>query len=345
MMNILLKLNLKQYGVRANYGIRAAVNLVLKRNLSLIPSHLQEHVTARTTDLPGQAENEDEEEQTLFKEAIGFIGLGAMGNRMGMTLLKRGYNLVVYDINAQAMEPFESLGSIVTTSPKEVAEQVSRIITSLPTSSDVQTVYNGNRGIFQGIQPGTLLIDTSTIEPNVSKDISQIATSFSSVYMDCPILDVVTSEDSSLTFACGGSDNDFKAAEAILKNLGKNVMHCGQIGCGQSAKICNNLLLAVCMIGTSEVMNLGIRLGLDKKMLSYILNISTGRCWSSEFYNPCPDVLSGIPPSNGYKNGSSTQLMTKTLALAQDASTDTKSPIPLGGVAYQLYNIDRKSVV
>ncbi|GAB1609310.1 hypothetical protein Ahia01_001216500 [Argonauta hians] len=137
----------------------------------------------------------------------------------------------------------------------------------------------------------------------------------------------------------GGTESDFKESKKLLDLMGKNVIHCGPNGTGQAAKICNNMLLAVSMIGTSETMNLGIKLGLDAKMLASILNVSTGRCWSSEMYNPVPGVKKGVPSSNNYNGGFGTALMTKDLGLAQNAAISTKCPTPLGSMALQLYRI------
>ena len=137
---------------------------------------------------------------------------------------------------------------------------------------------------------------------------------------------------------CGGSAENFARVGDILGCMGEEVVHCGDVGCGQAAKICNNLLLAVTMIGTSEVLNLGGRLGLQNKALTDILNMSTGRCWSCEQYNPCPGVLDNVPASNKYQGGFSTNLMTKDLALAQNMATGTRTSIPLGSLAHTLYN-------
>eukprot|EP00069_Balaena_mysticetus_P005483 bmy_18206T0 len=142
-----------------------------------------------------------------------------------------------------------------------------------------------------------------------------------------------------LTFMVGGVEEEFAAAQELLGCMGSNVVHCGAVGTGQAAKICNNLLLAISMIGTAEAMNLGIRLGLDPKLLAKILNMSSGRCWSSDTYNPVPGVMDGVPSANNYQGGFGTTLMAKDLGLAQDSATGTKSPILLGSQAHQIYRI------
>lgn len=282
----------------------------------------------------------EENETPQQKGTIGFIGLGNMGHHMGMNLIKDGYNLVVYDVYPEAMKPFKELGSTAVTSPRMVAEQVTKIITMLPSSPDVFEAYNGDQGILRGMQPDTLMIDSSTIDPSASKEVATIAADAGGTYIDAPVSGgVVAARDGALTFMVGAKREDFEQAEVLLTSMAKNVVHCGATGTGQAAKICNNMLLAVSMIGTAEVMNMGTRLGLDKKMLAHILNISTGRCWSSELYNPCPGVIEGVPSSNDYQGGFGTQLMTKDLGLAQNASTATKSATPMGSLAHQIYRV------
>eukprot|EP00914_Ancora_sagittata_P000098 GHVO01000503.1.p1 GENE.GHVO01000503.1~~GHVO01000503.1.p1 ORF type:complete len:219 (+),score=26.27 GHVO01000503.1:97-657(+) len=158
--------------------------------------------------------------------------------------------------------------------------------------------------------------------------------------MDAPVSGgVVAARDALLTFMVGGPQSEFEKAKEVLSKMGKNVVHCGDVGTGQAAKICNNMLLGISMIGTSEAMNLGINLGLDPKLLAQILNMSSGRCWSTELYNPCPGVVEGIPSSNEYKGGFGTALMAKDLGLAQNAATNTLSPTPMGSLAHQIYRI------
>jgi len=291
-----------------------------------------------TPSLSESSDSHDEVPDT--KPKVGFIGLGNMGHHMGMNLIKNGYNLVVYDVYPEALKAFEDLGSTSAASPKMVAEQVDTIITMLPSSPDVYEAYNGDEGILRAVQPNTLMIDSSTIDPAASKDVAKLASEAGATYIDAPVSGgVVAARDGALTFMVGATPEDYERANIILENMAKNVVHCGSTGTGQAAKICNNMLLAVSMIGTAEVMNLGTRLGLDKKMLAHILNISTGRCWSSELYNPCPGVVEGVPSSNDYQGGFGTQLMTKDLGLAQNASTATKSATPMGSLAHQIYRV------
>jgi len=293
------------------------------------------HLTASLRTFTDNAGNNSEPKGT-----IGFIGLGNMGSYMAQNLIKNGYGLVVNDVYPEAMEPLKALGADTVLTPAEVARHADRIITMLPSSPEVLEVYTGENGILSTVQDGTIMVDSSTIDPSVSKDVAKISAKKGAVYMDAPVSGgVIAARDATLTFMVGGSEENFSIAENILINIGKNVVHCGAVGTGQAAKICNNMLLAVSMIGTAETMNLGTRLGLDSKMLAKILNMSTGRCWSSDTYNPHPGVFEGVPSSNNYQGGFGSQLMAKDLGLAQNASTSTKSATPLGSMAHQIYRI------
>lgn len=257
---------------------------------------------------------------------------------MAENLIKSGHRVFVYDVVEKSVLALEEKGALVAKNPAEVASQADRIVTMLPASRHVKEVYNGENGLLSTLKSGSLLIDSSTIDPSAAIEISKKVAEKASVFMDAPVSGgVVAAKAGSLTFMVGGDESEFSAAKELLSFMGKNVIRCGNVGTGQTAKICNNLLLAVSMIGVSEALNLGERLGLDAKTLSGILNISTGRCWSSDTYNPVPGVFDGVPSSNNYAGGFGTALMAKDLGLAQIASTDTQSPTPLGSLAHQIY--------
>ena len=150
---------------------------------------------------------------------------------------------------------------------------------------------------------------------------------------------MIAAKAGTLTFMVGGPEKEFLRAKPVLADMGKNIVHCGEVGTGQTAKICNNMLLAITMVGTAEAFNLGTRLGLDAKLLSGIINTSTGRSWSSEVYNPVPGLLENVPASNGYRGGFSTALIAKDLGLAQGSALRSNSAIPLGSMAHQIYRI------
>jgi 3-hydroxyisobutyrate dehydrogenase len=271
---------------------------------------------------------------------IGFIGLGNMGGHMARNLIKNGKKLIVFDVMPAPLEQLKSAGASVAASPADVAAASKQIITMLPSSPHVLEVYNGSKGIFQSIQPGTTCLDSSTIDPSVSVQVSELAVKKKALYLDAPVSGgVLAAQNALLTFMVGGDAKAFAECEPILQLMGKNIVHCGKVGTGQAAKVCNNMLLAICMIGTSEALNLGQKLGLDPVLLSKIINTSSGRNWSSELYNPVPGVLPNVPASKNYDGGFAAALMAKDLGLAQNAATASSTPTPLGSLSHQIYRI------
>ncbi|XP_069032200.1 3-hydroxyisobutyrate dehydrogenase a isoform X3 [Embiotoca jacksoni] len=274
------------------------------------------------------------------KTPVGFVGLGNMGSPMATNLLKNGYPVIATDVFPESCKELQDMGAQVVDSPADVAERADRIITMLPSSPNVVEVYTGPNGILKKVKKGTLLIDSSTIDPAVSKEMAVAAEKMGAVFMDAPVSGGVGAASmGKLTFMVGGVEEEYNAAQELLTSMGANVVYCGQVGTGQAAKICNNMLLAIGMIGTAETMNLGIRLGLDPKLLAKILNMSSGRCWSSDIYNPVPGVMEGVPSANNYQGGFGTTLMAKDLGLAQNTATSTKTPILLGSLAHQIYRV------
>ncbi|XP_042234893.1 3-hydroxyisobutyrate dehydrogenase, mitochondrial-like isoform X2 [Homarus americanus] len=263
-----------------------------------------------------------------------------MGRPMATNLIKKGHSVVAYDVNVEAMECLQDEGASIVSSPAEVASKVDSIITMLPNSQHVRSCYTGEKGVFETVQPGTLIVDSSTIDPSVSKELAGAALKKGAVFMDAPVSGGVNAaKGGTLTFMVGGDEKEFEAAKELLLSMGKNIVYCGAIGNGQAVKICNNMLLAITMIGAAETMNLGMRLGLEPKLMASIISTATGRCWAMELYNPVPGVLENVPSSNNYEGGFGTALMTKDLGLAQDAATKTLSPTPLGSLSHQIYRL------
>jgi len=210
----------------------------------------------------------------------------------------------------------------------------------LPNNDIVRNVYCGKDGVLEGVKNGALLIDSSTIDPAVSKEMAEKCKAKGGDFVDAPVSGGVNAANAgTLTFMVGGPEAQFGAARQLLEAMGKNIVHCGEVGSGQAAKICNNMMLAISMIGAAETMNLGTRLGLDQKLLAKILATSTGRCWAIDSYNPVPGVMENVPSSNSYQGGFGTALMCKDLGLAQASATATGSPTPLGSAAHQIYRI------
>lgn len=271
---------------------------------------------------------------------IGFIGLGNMGRPMADNLLGAGYGLKVFDIVKEAVEALCEKGAQAAESIKDAATDVDFVLTMLPSSPHVKEVYCSADGVLASAKAGTVLIDSSTIDPLTARDVAKLANEKGLSMIDAPVSGgTIGAEKGTLTFMVGGAQDSFDAAKPILEKMGQNIVHCGPSGNGQVAKLCNNMLLGICMIGASEAMSLGAKLGIDVKVLAGIINTSSGRCWSSDTYNPYPGVMEGVPASRGYTGGFGADLMLKDLSLITEAAKVARHPTPLGAMAQQLYQI------
>lgn len=269
---------------------------------------------------------------------ITFIGLGNMGAPMARNLINAGHSLHVFDLNKDVLSEFAGLGAKVSDSPRQAAEGSGLVITMLPAAAHVRSVYLNDDGVLKGIAPGVPAVDCSTIDPQTIRDIAAIAAQQGVVLGDAPVSGGTGgAQAGTLTFMVGGSAQHFAALKPVLEIMGRNIVHCGEVGTGQIAKICNNMLLAISMIGVSESMALGSALGIDTEVLASIINTSTGRCWSSEAYNPWPGIVETAPASRGYSGGFGAELMLKDLGLATEAARVAHQPVILGAIAQQLY--------
>lgn len=269
---------------------------------------------------------------------IGFIGLGNMGSSMATNLLKEFNSVTVYDLNADAVKELVGKGAKSAASVKDIALSCDAIITMLPATKHVRGVLEGPDGIFENAKEGTIIVDSSTIDPTSTMELNEIAQSKGLKMLDAPVSGGVTGAAAgTLTFMIGGKQEDLDIAAPLFNAMGSNANLCGAAGAGETAKLCNNLALAIQMIGTSEALALGVKLGMDPKKLSSVMNTSTGRCWSSDSYNPCPGVMDGVPSSRGYTGGFFNALMLKDLGLALDAAKTSKIDLPLGNGAHNLY--------
>ncbi len=270
---------------------------------------------------------------------IGFIGLGNMGAPMAHNLLKAGHQLSVFDLNAAAVENLVGAGALPVDSPTAIAQgNAELIITMLPAAPHVKSVYLGENGLIASSRAGVMLIDCSTIDPHSAREVAMAAAEHGNPMLDAPVSGGTGGAAAgTLTFMVGGSDADFDRAQPILAAMGKNIVHCGAAGNGQVAKVANNMLLGISMIGVAEAMALGVALGMDAKTLAGVINTSSGRCWSSDTYNPFPGVLDNVPASRGYSGGFGSDLMLKDLGLATEAAKQVRQPVILGALAQQLY--------
>ncbi|OLL28393.1 3-hydroxyisobutyrate dehydrogenase [Burkholderia sp. SRS-W-2-2016] len=269
---------------------------------------------------------------------IGFIGLGNMGAPMALNLLKAGHAVKVFDLSATAVRTLVDAGAQASGSPKAAASDVECVITMLPAAAHVRSVLSADDGVLAGIPTEVPIIDSSTIDPASVKAFAELAARHGNSFVDAPVSGGTGGAAAgTLTFMVGGSASAYERVKPVLAAMGKNIVHCGDTGTGQVAKICNNLVLGISMAGVAEAMSLGEALGIDPKVLGGIINTSTGRCWSSDTYNPMPGVIDTAPASRGYSGGFGTDLMLKDLGLATDAARGVRQPVYLGALAQQLY--------
>jgi 3-hydroxyisobutyrate dehydrogenase len=271
---------------------------------------------------------------------IAFIGLGNMGAPMARNLLDAGHTLVVFDVTKNPMDRLVAAGASGAASPADAASRAETVVTMLPSSPHVRVVYLAENGVLSGVRRDVPLVDSSTIDPHTAREVAQAAAKQGNPMADAPVSGgTAGAEAATLTFMVGASKPLFEGIKPLLAQMGKNIVHCGESGNGQVAKICNNMLLAISMIGVSEAMSLGVALGIDPQVLAGIVNTSSGRCWSSDTYNPYPGVMPSVPAARGYTGGFAADLMLKDLGLAIDAARQAKQSVVLGAVAQQLYQM------
>ena len=272
---------------------------------------------------------------------IAFIGLGNMGKPMAENLLKKGYQLNIFDLNRAVLDDVAKQGAAVASSPVEAVKGVEMVITMLPAGQHVKSVYLGegdNAGLLNRVNTNTIFVDCSTIAASDAKAVADVAKQNGIRFLDAPVSGGTGGATAgTLTFIVGGEQSDFDTIKPILEAMGKNIFHAGEVGAGQVAKICNNMLLGILMVGTAEAINLGVKNGLDPKVLSDIMLQSSGRNWALEVYNPYPNVLENVPSSKGYAGGFMTKLMHKDMQLAKQTATDTKINTPMADQATSLY--------
>jgi len=268
---------------------------------------------------------------------IGFIGLGNMGLPMARNLSKAGHAVVGFDVSATAVE---KLKPDMTPAPT-IAAAVSDaevIITMLPSGREVRDVYLGAGAVLTRAAADTLLIDSSTIDVATAREVAAVAQTRGLALLDAPVSGGVGgAQTAGLTFMVGGDAAAFERARPILAAMGKTIIHAGASGNGQAAKICNNLILGISMIGVSEAFVLAERLGLDHQKLFDISSKSSGQCWSLTSYCPVPGPVPASPANRDYEAGFTAAMMLKDLKLAQDAALAAGLVTPLGAEAAGLY--------
>jgi 3-hydroxyisobutyrate dehydrogenase len=270
--------------------------------------------------------------------AIAFIGLGNMGLPMARNLLKAGHQVVGYDVVRGARDAAGNAGARTAGSVPEAVAGAECVITMLPEGRHVRDVYLGDDGVIARAEPEALLIDCSTVDVDSARMVNRAAGERGSEVLDAPVSGgVAGAENANLTFMVGGSEQGVTRARPILERMGKAVVHAGPSGNGQAAKICNNMLLGISMIGVCEAFVLAERLGLPADKLFEVSSQSSGQCWSLTSYCPVPGPVPSSPANRGYQAGFTAAMMAKDLRLAQAAAHSVEAPTPLGAQARSLY--------
>ena len=257
---------------------------------------------------------------------IAFIGLGHMGGYMAANLVSAGYTVHGFDLVPAALDAARNRGIQVAASGEEAAAQADIIITMLPAGQHVLGAYGGREGqggLLAAAKPGTLFVDCSTIEVEHARQAADLAVQAGMRAVDAPVSGgMVGAEQGTLTFMVGGAEADVEQVRPLLEVMGKKVVHCGTNSTGQAAKICNNMLLGITMVGASEAFVLGERLGLDAQVLYDVISTSSGYCWAVNVNCPVPGPVPGSPANRDYEPGFATALMSKDMGLAV-AALDT----------------------
>jgi 3-hydroxyisobutyrate dehydrogenase len=270
---------------------------------------------------------------------IGFIGLGNMGLPMAQNLLKAGHQVEGVDLNPASIEKLKASGGTNAEFAKVAASRCDVVITMLPAGKHVREVYLGVGGIVESANPGTLLIDCSTIDVETSREVAVAAEARGLLMLDAPVSGGVGGAAAgTLTFMVGGSTQAFTRASSILDKMGKTIVHAGGAGTGQAAKICNNMILGISMIAVSEAFVLAEKLGLDHQKLFDISSKSSGQCWSMTTYCPVPGPVPTSPANRDYQPGFTAAMMLKDLRLAQDAAKAAGAKTELGADAERIYS-------
>jgi 3-hydroxyisobutyrate dehydrogenase len=270
---------------------------------------------------------------------IAFIGVGNMGGPMARNLLKAGHKVTAFDLSDAVLEPVLKAGAQKSANANDAVKDVDVVITMLPAGHHVRNVYLEN-GVLGAAKKGALLIDSSTIDVDSARAVHTAAEKAGFLFLDAPVSGGTGgAEAGTLTFMCGGSSAAFERSKPVLEKMGKKIAHAGGPGAGQAAKICNNMMLGISMIGTCEALALGEKLGLESQALFDIMSTSSGQSWSLTTYCPVPGPVPTAPSNRDYTGGFATALMLKDLKLAQTAAQSVGANTPLGAEAAQLYSL------
>lgn len=275
---------------------------------------------------------------------IAFFGLGNMGGPMAINLIKAGHQVAVFDLFEEAVAKVVEHGAVSASDPTSVAKGAEVVVSMLPAGKHVKSLYLGEEGIGRVLTKGALVIDSSTIDAESARETHTGLAEYGIEFIDAPVSGgVAGAAAGTLSFMVGGSDDSFNKAKPILECMGKNIFHAGEVGAGQVAKVCNNMLLSILMVGTSEALQLGVANGLDPAKLSEIMSKSSGSNWTLDVYNPCPGIMESSPASREYQGGFMTDLMVKDLGLAMDTAVTSGASTPMGALTRSLYSLHQKA--
>ncbi len=267
---------------------------------------------------------------------IAFIGLGNMGGGMAANLVKAGHDVRAFDLSADALAAAKEAECKTFTSASEACADAEAVVSMLPNGAIVKAVYESD--VLPSTPAGAVLLDCSTIDVATARDVIAAAQGAGYDMVDAPVSGgIAAANGGTLTFMVGGSGDAFARAEPVLNAMGKAVIHAGDAGNGQAAKICNNMLLAVQMIGTAEAFSMADKLGLDAQTFYDISSVSSGQCWSMTSYCPVPGVGPQSPSDNDYQGGFASALMLKDLRLAMEAAEASGAKTPLGKHSQEIY--------
>lgn len=280
----------------------------------------------------------------VANSTIAFIGLGHMGGPMAANLVKAGYAVRAFDLVPAALDAARAAGVEIANSAVDAVRDAQVVISMLPASRHVEGLYLGADGILPTIADGALVIDCSTIAPEMARKVEAAAAARGLAMLDAPVSGgTAGAAAGTLTFIVGGDAAALERARPVLCAMGKNIFHMGGAGAGQVAKLCNNMALGVIMAVTGEAIALGVAHGLDAKVLSQMMAVSTSRSWATEVCNPWPGVLENAPAARGYEGGFGNDLMLKDLGLAAEAAMGVGASIPLGELARNLYAMNSQA--
>jgi 3-hydroxyisobutyrate dehydrogenase len=271
---------------------------------------------------------------------IGFIGVGTMGLPMARNLLTKGFAVTAYDKSAEAVKAAAEAGMTPVASAAEAVATADIVITMLPSSPHVESVYAGDGGVLAAARRGTLCVDMSTIDPAVSRRVAAAARERGVRFVDAPVSGgVPRAIEGTLAIMVGGDPEDVEEAHPALSAMGANVIHVGPVGSGEVAKLCNNLIAGVAAVALSEAFRIAEGFGVDPRVITEVISKSSGHTWVMEHMHPVPGLVARAASTNEYRPGFMTDLMCKDLGLAVDAARALRVPVFVAPAAQQLYRL------